>query len=156
LEVAKRVLEKVPAVRFIMAGTGDMMRHMIHKSAYYKLATRFLFTGFLNREQVENLLSVSDILIQPSVSEPFGIAPLEAMSFKVATIISKQSGVAEVVKNAYKVDFWDVNKMVDVLLDLLNNPLRLKEIKEAGSFEVKKIQWRNAAALVESVYKEVI
>jgi glycogen(starch) synthase len=156
LEVAKRVVEVFPNIRFIMAGAGDMERQLIHKSAYYQLQTKFLFTGFLKRKDVDRILSSSDIFILPSVSEPFGIAPLEAMSYGVVAIISKQSGVSEVVKNAFTVDFWDIDKMVEVIVDLLKNPDKMKRIGEAGAGEVERIGWDKAAAALADVYGELL
>jgi glycosyltransferase involved in cell wall biosynthesis len=106
LDVADRVLKVHPEARFIIAGTGDMSRHLLRKSAAMRLKNRFLFTGFLNRKQVESILRAADIYVLPSVSEPFGISPLEAMAFGITSIISKQSGVAEVVNHAFKIDYW--------------------------------------------------
>jgi glycosyltransferase involved in cell wall biosynthesis len=154
LEVAKRVVEVVPNVKFIMAGAGDMERQLIHKSAYYMLQTKFLFTGFLRRGDVERILSSSDIFILPSVSEPFGIAPLEAMSYGIVALISKQAGVSEVVKSAFKIDFWDIDRMVEVIVDLLKNPEKLKEIGQAGAREVDRIGWDKAGTSVKEVYRE--
>lgn len=156
LEVAKRVVELFPDVHFIMAGAGDMERQLIHKSAYYKLGTNFLFTGFLKRRDVERILSSSDIFILPSVSEPFGIAPLEAMSYGIVAIISRQSGVAEVVQNAIKIDFWDVDKMVSIIVDLLNNPEKIKETGIACAREVEKIGWDEAGSVTKRVYEELL
>jgi glycosyltransferase involved in cell wall biosynthesis len=138
-----------------MAGAGDMERQLIHKSAYYQLQTKFLFTGFLRRRDVDRILSSADIFILPSVSEPFGIAPLEAMSYGIAAVISKQSGVSEVVKNAFKVDFWDIDKMVEVIVDLLKNPEKMRQVGEAGAREVEKIGWDKAADSLRDVYGEL-
>ena len=156
LEVANLVLQKHPEARFIMAGTGDMARRLLHKSAFMRLRNRFMFAGFLNRSQVELILKASDIYMLPSVSEPFGIAPLEAMAYGVTAIISKQSGVAEVVKNAYKIDFWEVEQMVDVISDLITNPEKCKQIGELGRIEVQSIGWDEASQKILAVYQELI
>ncbi len=156
ISVAKRILEDYPDARFIMAGTGDMARSMIHRSAKMKLKHRFLFTGFLNRHEVESILKASDIYIMPSVSEPFGIAPLEAMAYGVTAIISKQSGVAEVVKNAYKVDFWNIDEMVEKISYLIENPVECVEMGYSGMLEVRQIQWDNAAEKLKKIYKTQI
>ncbi len=156
LEVAKRVFDVYPLVRFIMVGTGDLATKIIRNSAKEKLLTRFLFTGFMNREEVESILSATDIMILPSISEPFGIAPLEAMSFEIATIISKQSGVSEIVENVFKVDFWDIDQMVKIILDLLADPAKMKEIGKKAAEEVSKIQWDKSAILIEKCYKELV
>jgi glycogen(starch) synthase len=152
LEVADIVLKSHPNARFIMAGTGDMARRLLRKSAALKMKNRFLFAGFLNRKQVELILKASDIYVLPSVSEPFGIAPLEAMAYGVTAIISKQSGVAEVVNHAFKVDFWDVDKMADTIIYLIDNPETCLQIGHDGMVEVNKIQWDEAAEKIRQVY----
>lgn len=156
LSVAERVLKKYPQVRFIMAGTGDMARKILRSSASMRLKNRFLFTGFLSRKQVERVLKVSDIYMLPSVSEPFGIAPLEAMAYGITSIISKQSGVSEVVENAYKIDFWNVDKMAETLIYLIEHPEECKRVGELGAEEVKAIQWDKSAEKVKNVYQKML
>lgn len=153
LDVAKKVLDRHPQARFIMAGTGDMARKLLHKSARYRLKNRFLFTGFLNREEVETILSNADIYMLPSVSEPFGIAPLEAMAYGITAVISKQSGVTEVVENAYKIDFWDIDKMVETICYLIENPEISRQIGYKGMLEVEQIRWDRAAQQISEIYK---
>lgn len=155
LDVAKKVLEKHPQARFIMAGTGDMARKLLHKSAAYKLKNRFLFAGFLNRREVEKILSSTDIYLLPSVSEPFGIAPLEAMAYGIAAIISKQSGVSEVVENAYKIDFWDISGMAETINYLIENPDKCRKLGIKGMLEVEKIKWDDAAASIKQIYSSI-
>jgi glycogen(starch) synthase len=155
LEVAEKVLEKEKNVRFIMTGSGDMEREVLHKAASLGLGTKFLFEGFLKRDKAEKLLSATDILIMPSISEPFGIVPLEAMSYGAVAIVSKQSGVAEVIKNAFKVDFWDVNQIASIILDLVKNPDKLREISRKSMEEVAKLQWEEAAQKIKDIYQEV-
>ncbi len=155
LDVAKQVLKKHPQARFIMAGTGDMARKLLHKSASYRLKNRFLFAGFLNRKEVEDILSSTDIYLLPSVSEPFGIAPLEAMAYGITAIISKQSGVSEVVDHAYKIDFWDIDKMVETIDFLIENPEKCRNMGIKGMREVEKIRWDDAAAAIKTTYKTI-
>jgi glycogen(starch) synthase len=155
LEVAKKVLQQEKNVRFIMTGSGDMEREVLHKEASLGLGTRFLFEGFLKRDKAEKLLAAADIFIMPSISEPFGIVPLEAMSHGAVAIVSKQSGVAEVIKNAYKVDFWDIDRIAAIILDLIKNPDKIKEISRKSMEEVAKLQWEEAAGKIKDVYKEV-
>ncbi|MDZ4121587.1 MAG: glycosyltransferase, partial [Candidatus Cloacimonadaceae bacterium] len=156
LDVAERVLKIHPEARFIMAGTGDMARKLLRKSAALRLKNRFLFTGFLNRKQVELILRAADIYVLPSVSEPFGIAPLEAMAYGVTAIISKQSGVAEVVNHAFKIDFWDVDLMADTINHLIENPDVCDRIGKEGTLEVNRIEWDEAAHKIRLVYASVV
>ncbi len=155
LEVARRVLQHNKNVRFIMAGAGDMERRILHHSAYLGMGTKFLFAGFLQRDEVEQILSASDIFILPSVSEPFGIAPLEAMNKGAVAIISKNAGVAEIIKNAYKIDFWDVDQMVSTIIELVDNPPKLREMARLGSEEVANMQWENAVEKLVNVFYEL-
>lgn len=156
LSVAQKVLAKHPNVRFIMAGTGDMARKILRKSAAMRLKNRFLFTGFLNRDQVERILMSADIYMLPSVSEPFGIAPLEAMAYGITSIISKQSGVSEVVDNAYKIDFWNIEEMSETINYLIEHPQECTEIGKKAAIEVKEIQWDNSAKKAVEIYKELL
>jgi glycosyltransferase involved in cell wall biosynthesis len=153
LEVADRVIRRYPNVRFVMAGSGDMFSRILRTSASKRLKDRFLFSGFLNREQVSQILSATDIFVMPSVSEPFGIVPLEAMAFGAVAIVSKQSGVSEVIENAFKIDFWDVNKTAEIIIDLLGHPDKMEEIAKAGKEEVMRIGWQKAAENAIDVYR---
>lgn len=156
LEVAERVLKIHPEARFIMAGTGDMARNLLRRSASMHLQNKFLFTGFLNRNQVEEILRASDIYVLPSVSEPFGISPLEAMAFGIASLISKQSGVAEVVNHAYKIDFWDVDLMADTINYLIDHPEKCLKMGIDGMREVNQIRWNEAAEKIRVIYSAVL
>jgi glycosyltransferase involved in cell wall biosynthesis len=155
LDVARRVLARQPETRFIMAGSGDLMNRMVHHAAYHRLHQHFLFTGFLNQDQVNRIFDATDIFVMPSISEPFGIVPLEAMARGAVAIISKQSGVAEVLKNAYQVDFWDIDEMVDTICRLIDNPAELEKMAAAGQAEVAAIQWDDAAEKIIAAYREV-
>ncbi len=155
LEVARRVLQHEKKVRFVMAGSGDMEREVLHKAAALGLGTRFLFAGFLDRPQVQSMLACSDIFILPSVSEPFGIAPLEAMSQGAVAIISKTSGVAEVIENAYKVDFWDIDQMVSIILEMIKNPEKAKEMAIRGRAEVARLKWQETVEKIFEVFCEL-
>lgn len=156
LDMALRVLATHPEARFIMAGTGDMSRKLLRRSASLKLRNRFLFTGFLNRKQVERILRASDIYVLPSVSEPFGISPLEAMAFGITSIISKQSGVAEVVNHAFKIDFWDTDLWVETINHLIENPEKCVKIGIEGMHEVNLIQWDEAAEKIRKLYSATL
>ncbi|MDD2230351.1 MAG: glycosyltransferase [Candidatus Cloacimonetes bacterium] len=156
LDVADKVLRVHPEARFIIAGTGDMSRHLLRKSAAMKLKNRFLFTGFLNRKQVESILRASDIYVLPSVSEPFGISPLEAMAFGITSIISKQSGVAEVVHHAFKIDYWDTDLWAETINHLIENPEKRQKMGVDGMHEVNRIQWDEAAEKIRHLYSTML
>ena len=156
VEAAAKVLKRVPNVRFVMAGSGDMMNHVIRRVARLGIADRFHFTGFLKGDDVHKMFQLSDVYIMPSVSEPFGISPLEAMRANVPSIISKQSGVAEVLDYAVKVDYWDVDAMADAIYGFVKYPAMAKMFSEKGLEEVTGLKWNNAAAKIKAVYEDAI
>ena len=156
IEAAAKVLKVCPDTRFVMAGSGDMMNRCIRYVAKLGIADRFYFTGFLRGDDVQKMFALSDVYVMPSVSEPFGISPLEAMKTDVPTIISKQSGVAEVLKYAIKVDFWDVNALADAMYGLLNYPALSNLAAEKGREEVDNLKWDSAALKVKRVYESAV
>jgi glycosyltransferase involved in cell wall biosynthesis len=156
IEAAHRVLKVMKNVRFVMAGSGDMMDRMIRRSAALKITDRFHFTGFLRGPDVFRMLAMSDVYIMPSVSEPFGISPLEAMQSNVPVIISKQSGVAEILTHAVKVDFWDIDAMADAIYGILTYPALSRMFIRNGREEVIALKWENSARQVRTVYNEVL
>lgn len=156
VEAAAKVLKRVPDVRFVMAGSGDMMNHVIRRVAKLGIADRFHFTGFLKGDEVQKMFALSDVYIMPSVSEPFGISPLEAMKSNVPVIISKQSGVAEVLDYAVKVDYWDVDAMADAIYGLITYPALSKMFISKGQDEVTNLKWDKAAGEVAEVYRSVM
>jgi glycosyltransferase involved in cell wall biosynthesis len=149
---AKKVLEKMDNVKFIVAGSGDMARRMIELAAEMGIGHKVLFTGFLRGKDVARVFRMADCYVMPSVSEPFGIAPLEAMSHDVPVIISKQSGVSEVLTHALKVDFWDVNEMANKILAVLRHPPLSQTLREHGRFELRRLTWDGAAAQCVEIY----
>lgn len=156
IEAAYKVLQKIQNVRFVMAGSGDMFNRSIRRVAKLGISSHFHFTGFLRGEDVKNMFAYSDVYVMPSVSEPFGISPLEAMRANVPTIISKQSGVAEVLDHAIKVDFWDVNAMADAIYGLLTYPALSAMTVRCGLEEVNSLKWVDAALKVKEIYESVI
>lgn len=152
IEAANMVLKKMNNVRFVMAGSGDMMNSMIARTAELGISNSFYFTGFLKGEDVSQMFKLTDVFVMPSVSEPFGIVPLEAMQANVPVIISNQSGVAEILENAVKIDFWDTHAMADAIYGLLNYPALSAFFKEEGKLEVDNLKWVNSAAKVTKVY----
>ena len=156
VEAARKVLKKDENVRFVMAGSGDMFPRIVKMVAHYRLGDKFHFTGFLKGADVDKMFAYSDVYVMPSVSEPFGISPLEALRSNVPVVISKQSGVAEVLKHAIKIDFWDVDAMADSIYGILNYPALSKMFLKYGYKEVEEIKWDNAAASVLNVYKQLV
>ncbi len=156
IEAANKVIKVMDNVRFVMAGSGDMMERMMRRAAALKITDRFHFTGFLKGSDVFTMLDMSDVYIMPSVSEPFGISPLEAMQSNVPVIISKQSGVAEILTHAVKTDFWDIDAMADAIYGILNYPALASMIIKNGKEEVIKLKWDNSARHVRDIYYRVV
>ena len=156
VEAAAKVLERSRNVRFVMAGSGDMMNKMIRLAAERNISDRFHFTGFMKGKQVYEILRSSDVYVMPSVSEPFGISPLEAMQCGVPSIISKQSGCAEILDYAIKVDYWDIEALADAIYGLITYPAFHKFLKEEGLKEVNNIKWEHAGQKVRAIYDRLL
>lgn len=155
VEAAARVIPHVPDVLFVMAGSGDMLPRMRQRVQELDLEDHFAFTGFLRGEEVEQMFSVADLYVMPSVSEPFGISALEAISCETPVIISRQSGVAEVLAHALKVDFWDLDRLADLMVNaLLHDELRADMVSMARE-EIRRIHWDAAALKVIETYRAV-
>jgi glycogen(starch) synthase len=154
IEAAALVLRALPEVRFVMAGAGDMMGQMIELVGARGIGNRFHFTGFLQGEEIERIFSLSDLYVMPSVSEPFGISPLEAMLYDVPVIISRQSGVAEILKHALKVDFWNVRDIAGKIIAVLKYPVLAGEMTEKAREELRKIRWEIAAERIAEIYRQ--
>ena len=155
IEAAAKVLKRYPNVRFVMAGSGDLLNRSIRRVAKLGIATKFHFTGFVRGEDVKRMFAFSDVYVMPSVSEPFGISPLEAMRSNVPTIISKQSGVAEVLHHAIKVDFWDIDALADSIYGLLAYPALSSTAVKNGLNEVNALRWDNAAFKIKEIYTQL-
>jgi glycosyltransferase involved in cell wall biosynthesis len=156
IEAAKKVLDKVPNVRFVLAGDGDMMAQTISRVAELGITDRFHFTGFLRGSDIDLMFGMSDVYVMPSISEPFGISPLEAMSAHVPTIISKQSGVAEVLTHAIKVDFWDIDGMADAIYGIINYPALANFFAIKGKEDVDSLKWEHVAKKLKDIYQQII
>lgn len=156
IEAAAKVLKRTKGVRFVMAGSGDMMNRCIRHVAKLGISDRFHFTGFLRGAEVQKMFAMSDVYIMPSVSEPFGISPLEAMRSGVPAVISNQSGAAEVLKYAFKVDFWDVDAMADDIYALLKYPALADFAAREGYDEVNRLKWNIATAKLKNIYESVV
>jgi glycosyltransferase involved in cell wall biosynthesis len=155
LQAARKVVDHYPNVRFIMAGSGDMITQCIRLAADLKLGAHVTFTGFLRGNDIAKVFNMADLYVMPSVSEPFGIAPLEALSHNVPVIISKQSGVSEVLTHALKVDFWDIDEMANKILAVLNHPPLQRTLRQHGQIELRKLSWRDSASQLAAIYKEL-
>ena len=154
LGAAKKVLEVMENVKFVMAGSGDMMRRSIEMAAELGIGSKVLFTGFLRGEDVQKIYQMADLYVMPSVSEPFGIAPLEALNYDVPVLISKQSGVSEVLTHVLKADFWDVDEIANKITAVLKySPLEMT-LREHGNFEVRKLRWENSAQKCAEIYAQ--
>ena len=156
VEVANRVVPHIPDVLFVLAGTGDMVPSLVTKVEQLGLSENFLFPGFLSAEEVEEIFSIADLYVMPSVSEPFGISALEAISFDVPAIISKQSGVAEVMQSALKVDFWDLPRMAELIIDVLTRDELRQELISSAKRELKDLHWGAAAEKTLAIYGELL
>ncbi len=156
LQAAKKVLEVMDNVKFVMAGSGDLIHKSIEMAAYLGIGHKVLFTGFLRGEDVQKIYKMADLYVMPSVSEPFGIAPLEALDHDVPVIISKQSGVSEVLVHALKVDFWDVNEIANKIIAVLKYPPLQMTLRSHGNFEVRKLRWIDSATKCAKIYGETL
>jgi len=152
IKAAKRVLEKEENVKFVVAGSGDMAVRMIEHAAAIGIGHKVLFTGFLRGRDVDRVYQMADCYVMPSVSEPFGIAPLEAMRNDVPVIVSKQSGVSEVLTHALKVDFWDTDEIANKIVAVLRYPPLGQTLREHGRFELRGLNWDGAAEKCVKVY----
>ncbi|MCH5277166.1 MAG: glycosyltransferase family 4 protein [Desulfovibrionaceae bacterium] len=155
VEAARLVLDTMPNVRFIMAGNGDMLPRMVRRVSQLRMGNRFHFTGFMRGAEVDHMYAISDLYVMPSVSEPFGIAPLEAVLYDVPVLLSRQSGVAEILRNALKVDFWDVREMANKICAVLSYPRLSAEMVKNCHEELKAITWDKAAQGVLNAYHTV-
>jgi glycosyltransferase involved in cell wall biosynthesis len=156
LQAAKKVLEKMENVKFVMAGDGDMLYRMIELAAELDIGHQVLFTRFLRGDDVHKAYRMADLYVMPSVSEPFGIAPLEALQHNVPVLISKQSGIAETFRNALKVDFWDINEMADKMIAVLRHPPLQQMLRCEGHKETLKFRWEDSAARMNEIYHETL
>lgn len=156
LEAAQRVVALEPKVKFVMVGAGDMLPKMVERAARMGLARHVHFTGFLKGPDVERIYSMADVYVMPSVSEPFGISPLEALALDTPVIVSRQSGVSEVLANALKVDYWDVDEIANKILALLRYPALREHVLSAGGDEVRAMSWADRGRRLRAVYDELV
>lgn len=155
IEAARRVLELFPDAHFIMAGSGDLLPVMIERVEQLRLASRIHFTGFLKGRQIHTLWSVTDLYVMPSVSEPFGITPLEAIQAGVPVIVSNQSGVSEVIDHAIKVDFWDTESLASAIVNVLRHRGLRDSLRMNSKKEIESLTWKRAAKKINTIYHEL-
>ena len=156
LRAAKRVLDKMDNVKFVMAGDGDMFNQSIELAASLRIGHKVSFTRFLRGEEVHKAFRMADLYVMPSVSEPFGIAPLEALQHDVPVLISKQSGVGEALRNALKVDFWDIDEMANKMVAVLRHRCLETMLRSEGHKEAARFRWEDSAAKVLGIYEKVL
>lgn len=155
VRAAKKVLEYEPGVYFIVAGSGDMENQIIQLTADLGIGQNFLFTGYYKMEEQADLFGAADVVVMPSVSEPFGIIPLESMSNGTPVIVSKQSGVAEVITHALKVDFWDTDEMANNILAILRHQPLKETLSVEGLRQANGVTWDKAAKKMKTIYQTV-
>lgn len=155
VEMAGKVLKHCPNTKFVMGGSGDKLQACIDKAKYLGIYDKFYFHGFYTRQDAEFFYDVSDVFVLPSLMEPFGVTPLEAMCKDTPTIVTKQSGVSEVIKHAFKVDFWDIDKMASQVISLLKFPVLHKTMKHKGRLEALSLDWRKPAKECIEIYEEL-
>ncbi len=156
LETALKLIKRMPTVRFYVAGLGDQLGHLKYLVDRSGVSSYFVFTGFISKKEVGELLSRADVYFMPSISEPFGLSALEAAQFEVPCIISKQSGVSELMPNALKADFWDTDKFSDLLHGVLNFEGIRETLVSLTRKDLEKINWeRSAITVFEKVYQEL-
>ncbi|MDB5237779.1 MAG: 4-alpha-glucanotransferase [Candidatus Kaiserbacteria bacterium] len=156
IRAAKRVLEKNSKVFFVISGSGDMEGNMMRLAVQLGISDKVLFSGFLTGNDRHEMYTAADLFVMPSVSEPFGITPLESMRLGTPVLISKQSGVSEVVKHALKVDFWDIDDMAAKMLAVVGLPALGKTLSENGREEAERITWAQAAIKVDSIVSSLV
>lgn len=155
VEAARKVTERFPEAHFVVAGSGDQLPLMIERIAQLRLSGKFHFTGFLKGDEINRIWEMSTVYVMPSVSEPFGITPLEAIQAGVPVILSKQAGVGEVMSHAIKVDFWDTDAFAEAICSVLRFKSLSNTLKKNGAEEIKKITWDNAARKLTTLYYEL-
>ncbi|MFO7656004.1 MAG: glycosyltransferase family 4 protein [Bacteroidales bacterium] len=156
IAAAQKVLQRMRDVRFVMAGSGDMSEKMIRYVASLGISDRFHFAGFLKGSDVNRMYAMSDLYVMPSVSEPFGISPLEALQSGVPVIISKQSGVSEIIAHAIKIDFWDIDAMADAIYGILKYPRLAHFLRNKGKEDVGRLSWKESAGKIRQLYYQVL
>jgi glycosyltransferase involved in cell wall biosynthesis len=156
VDAAVLVSKKIKNVRFVMAGKGDLLEEMKHRVEILGVSGYFSFPGFVPDEKIGELFQETDVFVMPSVSEPFGIVALEAMQAGLPVVITRQSGVSEVVKNALKVDYWDTEAMAEAICSVLTNEKLKEKLSVKGEKETQKLVWAASALKLHKLYKSLL
>ncbi|MFA6522772.1 MAG: glycosyltransferase family 4 protein [Candidatus Peribacteraceae bacterium] len=156
LEIARRVHDHRKDVRFVMAGDGPMMAELLDRTCELGLGDSVIFTGNVRGREVQALYTAADCFVMPSLSEPFGLVALEAIAHDTPVIVSKQSGVAEVLDHAFKVDYWDADMMADCILTILREEALSGQLKAEAPRVLQRLTWKNQAHKVQSIYQHLI
>jgi glycosyltransferase involved in cell wall biosynthesis len=156
LEAARRVLAQLPGTRFVMAGDGESLPRSIEHAAELGLARAVRFTGFLEPAGVAHVYGQADVFVLSSVSEPFGLTPLEALRHGVPVIVSRQSGVAEVLPSVLRFDFWNVDELARKIVELLTRPGLRRRMARVGREEALRLRWEDRADELIQIYRELI
>lgn len=156
LQMAKKVLAYDPHVIFVMVGSGDMKEQLIRETVRLGISDNIIFTGFLRDAQLKQLYASADLFVMPSVSEPFGITGLESAMNGTPVLVSKQSGVSEVLTHALQVDFWDIDEMTNKILAVIGYAALKRTLKKNVVREVQKQTWDNSAEKIRNVYQSLV
>jgi len=156
IRAARRVVDVDPNVVFVISGWGDMERQIMHLVAELGLSSHVIFAGALWDEERDRMYQSADLLVMPSVSEPFGLVPLEAIQHGTPALISKQSGVAEVLTHVLKVDFWDIEEMANKIMAALRYKVMNDQLVHEGRRELLRLTWKNAAHKVIKLYQSLL
>ena len=155
LDAAVKILNKMSNVRFVMSGSGDMFPKIVSKMAEYDIADKFHFTGFLNDTMVEKIFAMSDLYVMPSLSEPFGLSPFEALLYDIPIVISKQSGAKEILKHAPQVNFGNSDELAAIIIKLLEDEKLREKVVNDCKEDMQNISWKNSAARIAEIYNKL-
>lgn len=152
IRAARKVIDHYPKTLFLIVGTGEQDHELMEMAASLGIGRNVIFTGFLRGKQWRDAFAVGDLLVMPSISEPFGITPLESIGYGTPALISKQSGVAEVLKSCLKVDHWDVDEMANKITAVMRSDSLRDELQANGFRELLKMSWDNSADKLFHIY----
>lgn len=153
LRAAQEVIAREPKVMFLIVGSGDQYNELIELSASLGIGRNVLFADFQRGKKWRDAFAIADLFVMPSVSEPFGLTPLEATAYGTPTLVTRQSGVSEVLKNSLKVDFWDVHEMANQILAVVQHDALRRELTAGAYREVSSLSWARPAELITDIYR---